>query len=131
MVVSFDYPEWSDSDVLPFQPGGIGGFHAIQDGLDMGHLANRNQERSDPLIGRVENEVIELIAGGLEFFRRKGISGTEVEQRVRAYLARTRATPEHRVRSASRLDRETVLATIQEDPHGKISQATQDLTARG
>ena len=128
--VSFSYEEWSKTDVMPKVSEGTAGFHAIQDDISLGHLATRKQERGDPVIGRVEDEIIELIAGGLEFLRKRGIPSTEVEQRVLAYLRSVSERPRYKVFSDSEIHDSIYLVSAEQVPLREISEATLALVDR-
>ena len=128
--VSFPYDEWSKTDVMPRVSEGTAGFHAIQDDISLGHLANRKLERRDPVIGRVEDEIIELIAGGLEFLRKRGIPGSEVEQRVRAYLKSVSERSRYKVFSDPDIHDSIYLISAEQVPLREVSEETLALVDR-
>ena len=104
-MISFAYEPWDLANDVPLnRPGNVIAFGAIKHGYEIGHRVSKKAERTDALIGLVENGVIELIAGGLEYLRRRGLPAAEVEQRVRGYLHTAHGTRKHNILKDARID---------------------------
>jgi len=86
--IKFPYDEWDDSkDKLLERPGSMLGYTAILCSLEVGDTQTIRARQRDQLIRETENGVIGLIAGGLEWLRKRGYSVAEVENKVRVYKA--------------------------------------------
>ena len=85
-AISFDFNPWDDTkDRLLYRPGSALGFAAIKTGLEVGEAESIRKRRKDTLIEEAEQGVIELVAGGLEWLRKRGYSAEYIESRVRVF----------------------------------------------
>lgn len=85
-TISFDYDDWDDSkDKLLNRPGNVLGYTAILTSLEVGETESIRKRKSDKLIRETEQGVIELVAGGLEWLRKRGYSAEAVQSKVRVF----------------------------------------------
>lgn len=86
MAIMFDYDDWDDTeDLLLERPGSEIGYAAIVASLDVGDMPTVRQRQNDRLIKETEEGVVGLIAGGLEWFRSRGVTAAQLENKVRVY----------------------------------------------
>ena len=86
MTISFSFEPWDDTkDRLFYRSGSPLGFTAIQSGLEVGEAESIRKRRKDALIWNTEQGVIGLVAGGLEWLRKRGYSAETVQSRVKVY----------------------------------------------
>ena len=87
-TVNLKYDTWNDhTDKLLERPGSMLGYVAIKNGLDVGDTPTIRGRKRDDLIHGTEDGVIGLIAGGLEWLRKRGLTASEVENLVQAYIS--------------------------------------------
>ena len=84
--IIFDFDPWDDKkDILLHRPGNTLGFTAILTSLEVGDMLTVKKRKEDALIRETEEGVVGLIAGGLEWLRKRGYSAEEVQNKVKAY----------------------------------------------
>jgi len=85
--IEFDYNSWDKSkDKLLERPGSMMGYTAILCSLEVGDMQTVRGRQRDQLIRETENGVIGLIAGGLEWLRKRGYDSASVQNKVRVYI---------------------------------------------
>ena len=84
--VSFPYEEWDiTKDVLLENPGTPVGLAAIKSELKLGLPVVMTKQTESRAVREAEEGVIQLVAGGLEWLRWRGLTKEEVQNRVRAF----------------------------------------------
>ena len=86
MAITFSYELWDNkTDMLLERAGNQLGYTAILTSLNVGDMQTVRSRQRDTLIRETEDGVIGLIAGGLEWLRQRGLSASEVENKVKVY----------------------------------------------
>lgn len=94
-IITFDYDDWDDTkDKLLHRPGNVLGYTAILTSFDVGDMSSIRKRKKDKLIRETEQGVLELIAGGLEWMRKRGYSAEDIQSKVRAYKQGNRDIPD-------------------------------------
>ena len=101
-IINFDYNDWNNRrDQLLEYPGSSLGFSAINQGIKIGEtLPAHNAVRSEQVQPVVE-DVIELLAGSLQWLRWYGIDAEDLQRRVRFALIRGVASTRQKNRLAN------------------------------
>ncbi len=85
-TITFDYDDWDDTrDKLLHRPGNILGYTAILTSFDVGDMISIRKRKKDKLIRETEQGVIELLAGGLEWMRKRGYSAADIQNKVQVF----------------------------------------------
>ena len=93
--LNVEFNPWDKrKDILLFRPGNSLGYGAIQTGFHPGGAPD-NTHRDAVDITETVNGVIGVVAGGIEWLRKYGITPEVLEQRIHAYIVTNRgASPE-------------------------------------
>lgn len=91
--IEFDYDNWDKSkDKMLERPGNMLGYTAIICSLEVGDMQTVRARQRNQLIRETEAGVIGLIAGGLEWLRKRGLSAAEVQNKVKVYKTNNQST---------------------------------------
>ena len=96
--IQFDYEVWKPQvDGMPEFPLTELAIAVVQSDVEVGRYNTRKEGTLDPLIGPSIQGVIQMLTASLEWCRKYGLSTSEVEARVRAYLEAHKGTKRQRV----------------------------------
>lgn len=101
-AVRFDYEEWDDDrDVLLHRPGSTLGFGVVNASAEYGKYKTGTMGSNNRGATAIIDSIIGNIAGSLEWLRWYGLSPTDVQSKVRAYLREAQGTERQVVLKAS------------------------------